>query len=1171
MLLPGLHAVTAGTLTASQATVTDVTRYRHLTTTDFDKASLTVFDYLGHRHLPEKAAPTVVQVSWTTGGDEDGLKITEDHFRCSRFGMNCITNVTMVASGGAGSNGINIQADDVIVYGVHIRAAEGGSGITNTVVITGIQVGDASSAPYRTDVIIRECSVIGSPNGVGAGTGIAYQTFSRRGELMNCVVADISGLNTSRGYFLNQTQDGTPPGTDNLKLYNCIAVNCQGPTATAGVCFGTTALFSDDSVSPVQKGYGNCICSDNSLFKDNQTGDGSFNDPNVDPTLQHESVAGFMPGAIWGISASNLFIDSRAQDFHAPPFSVGLDAGFDLDSVFTDATKGPGNANDVDDVARTGIFDVGLYTGFKTPVTATVTQVTSAIEASEGIGRDYSTIEQWIESLSKSPASDNKNYIGEMRSATGDFVPADKLDFIYTMTTRKKAVTLRSLAADRFRPFGAFTGVEVRGGQFTTSLDSFISIRINHLRLEGFGVINTTTNTVAQRSIRVLSDNVVLDSLFCQFADGTPSISDTINNVIVQVEGSRCLLENMILVGNPAVAPEGAARGILAFECDLFKAVGCLVYFIDGNIATPKGIHIGTNTRRSLVSSCISFGTGLGNKIMASEKLDDGAFWTQAGTGSIVANISTPVAPDGTMTAETLNDTDGASEFRISQTGVGLKLVAGDIWTQSIHVNEGTATDPGFKMNVAGSSDSAEVLYKWSTNTASLVTSGTPTSTSVFATAPDAAGWVRIEVRMAMQSTYTNILPQFRPAADAAASTGTTHAWGVQLERNPAATTYQANPLTSPALGADFFSESGQPEGDIVQFCSSGDNSARGIGRVGMLVATTYFVAHTANDFRNKPASPALSSGANLLFVTDEDFDNRARSAPLSRGAYEGFFSAPLRPPAPTNEAMTLSSLITATRTDGFTVRVTDNSEPVPYDGQNYEPTGGASISARREEAGLRPTTQQILGEIASDKITADDLAAGLWDRARVEIFILDPNFPFTTPLLTNVYELGQISHTDQEWNAEMVGALQKLKASTGDLVTIECPLELGGIKCGADIFEDIEPDVRVESFTDQRTFVAVAADIDGTKADDFFGNGPLTWITGANIGQTFRVKSSIQSTRVFTLTRKAPFTIVVGDRFMVKPGCRHRFVDCDTKFGNGPRFGGNESFPGGDRTLETS
>ena len=86
---------------------------------------------------------------------------------------------------------------------------------------------------------------------------------------------------------------------------------------------------------------------------------------------------------------------------------------------------------------------------------------------------------------------------------------------------------------------------------------------------------------------------------------------------------------------------------------------------------------------------------------------------------------------------------------------------------------------------------------------------------------------------------------------------------------------------------------------------------------------------------------------------------------------------------------------------------------------------------------------------------------------------------------------------------------------------------------------------------------------ISSARADDFFGNGSITWLTGANAGVQVKVKSYNGTTDTFTLAAPMLSAIQIGDTATAVAGCRKRRTeDCATKFANVLNFGGEPDKP---------
>ena len=101
---------------------------------------------------------------------------------------------------------------------------------------------------------------------------------------------------------------------------------------------------------------------------------------------------------------------------------------------------------------------------------------------------------------------------------------------------------------------------------------------------------------------------------------------------------------------------------------------------------------------------------------------------------------------------------------------------------------------------------------------------------------------------------------------------------------------------------------------------------------------------------------------------------------------------------------------------------------------------------------------------------------------------------------------------------------------------------------------------VTVVDVVDKRTFV-----INGGMPNDYFGEGLMTWNTGANAGLTQKVRSH-NAGGVVTLVLPMVLPIAVGDQLTAVAGCRKRLAeDCSAKFGNAINFQGEPHRPNPD------
>ncbi len=1157
MLLPGTHVLPSGGITFTGNT-TDVTRYRHLTTTQYDSATYPQYDDIGHRYLPEKLGPHLVEMVWADTGDESGIEISEEHFRLSNIGLVCNESTAGVTAGN--KIGVEVMADDVIVYQTHVIGREGidvGAGSS----FAGVQVGDSSGPAFIEDVVLREVIVQGSPEGKkGLQAGVVLNLYTKRGEIYNCAVSDVTAGN-ARGFHFFPSIQGSPLGTDNVKLYNCWATNCLNPVTDSGACFFGGALYSDDSVDPSVKGFGYCVCTDNSLRATNWTGDGSFADNTTDPDDAHKAVAGYVPGAVWGVSPTAVMLNSAAQDYHPRGFSPCLDAGTDLTTEFDDATKGPGSTRDFEDTLRgTGLWDIGPYFDYTVPSTTTAaTELVYSIGSNQGIdARHYSTIQLWLDGIGRSPVADNERIIGELYAESA-FVLAATQTIKNHVTSRLRSITLRANSEHRRDPV-AKAGALVQHGDIASNPAAF-DIRAQHVRLEGFGIEKTTTGATAERAVMVRGADAALDALFLEWDDGSAA-----DNKTIEVVGNRATLSNCVGKGS-ATTNKGPVTIFATRDCDRAKIINCIADTVNGNHTERIGFDVGLLSLRPLVANSVGLNVGTGNKATYTSAIG-GTDWTAAGTGSTSLNTGDTTDPDGGNTASKLDDTGGGDYFTESQSWAGETLVVGKEYSVSVHFKEGTSDDVRLWFShLSPISDRCEAQYKWSTGVLTLVQTGVVTE-AVATVELLENGWIRLALTMPYLSGHTGLQYALYAASNGTADTGTAYAWGMQAQRGPV-TAYRAN-LTTVPIGDDFKNNTTLPDDGVMTHCASRDTSARGLMPQLMFDDSVYFLGASSDDYRIGPTSPAFLSGLNTLLFVPRDFASDARTAPVVRGVFAKVFAADLVYADPLGPEMVLAQAVEVIRADGTVVRVTSNSEPVTYDGFSYTPDAAAAMSAVRSELGFRPTSADISGAISADAITAEDMAAGLYDNAKVIERTIDPSQPWKRRVFKRVFRLGKIQHEDNQYSAQMSGVMTAMREVTGSRVAVECDYLLGSGECGVDLSDLIEYDLRIESVTDQTTFAAHVDDINATRADDYFGNGTVLFFTGSNAGLEFRVKSYTKATRLIVLTAKAPLALAVGDRFQMTPGCWHRYtLDCVTKWTNGRRFGGAEAFPGTGRTKE--
>jgi uncharacterized phage protein (TIGR02218 family) len=87
------------------------------------------------------------------------------------------------------------------------------------------------------------------------------------------------------------------------------------------------------------------------------------------------------------------------------------------------------------------------------------------------------------------------------------------------------------------------------------------------------------------------------------------------------------------------------------------------------------------------------------------------------------------------------------------------------------------------------------------------------------------------------------------------------------------------------------------------------------------------------------------------------------------------------------SDATTLAWCWRLTRRDGVKLGFTDHDRDVAFDGTTFEAAAGFTASEITDSVGLSVDNLEVESALSSDRLSEDDLAAGLYDDARVEIF----------------------------------------------------------------------------------------------------------------------------------------------------------------------------------------
>jgi len=216
-------------------------------------------------------------------------------------------------------------------------------------------------------------------------------------------------------------------------------------------------------------------------------------------------------------------------------------------------------------------------------------------------------------------------------------------------------------------------------------------------------------------------------------------------------------------------------------------------------------------------------------------------------------------------------------------------------------------------------------------------------------------------------------------------------------------------------------------------------------------------------------------------------------------------------------ENITIALCAKLTLRDGTVFGFTSNNSPMVIEGVDYEPNSTLSPSAMRAQMGADVDTLEVVGLIQSDRVTTDDIRAGRYAHAVVELFIV--NYMDLTEGKLIIFEgwVGEVQWNDQyNFTFELRSKALMLSQQIVDLTSPKCRVrQLFNAKCfvSGHNFDnthtpgDFQSNHIVSQVIDAHT-LKFAGD---SHADNYYSEGRVVFNNGANKGLEREVKGHSQ------------------------------------------------------------
>lgn len=263
------------------------------------------------------------------------------------------------------------------------------------------------------------------------------------------------------------------------------------------------------------------------------------------------------------------------------------------------------------------------------------------------------------------------------------------------------------------------------------------------------------------------------------------------------------------------------------------------------------------------------------------------------------------------------------------------------------------------------------------------------------------------------------------------------------------------------------------------------------------------------------------------------------------------------------SRSTSLATCWKCTRTDGEIFGFTDHDKNLTVSSVLYLASTGYTRSAIQTSSQLAVDNLDLEGVFDSASITEQDLRAGLWDYAAVEIFLVNWADLTQGTMKLRKGRLGQSMAGRTRYTTELRGLLQHLQQEVGRIYGPADDVDLGDARSG----------INIATYTVTGTLSSVVNNIqfaDSARAEavGYFDGGKLTFTSGLNDGLSMEVKTYTPSGGAFALQLPMPYTVQAGDTYSVYAGYDKSLDQALSKFNSVVWFRGFPYVPGFDRMV---
>jgi len=242
-------------------------------------------------------------------------------------------------------------------------------------------------------------------------------------------------------------------------------------------------------------------------------------------------------------------------------------------------------------------------------------------------------------------------------------------------------------------------------------------------------------------------------------------------------------------------------------------------------------------------------------------------------------------------------------------------------------------------------------------------------------------------------------------------------------------------------------------------------------------------------------------------------------------------------------------------RRDGVALGFTSHDRDLTFEGILHRAAPGMVPSAIRLTSDLSEENAGVEGALSHDAISEDDLSAGLFDEAAVEVGIVDWQTLDHSVLYGGT--LGRITDDRRGFSGELRSAKSILDRDLVPRTSPTCRAAFCGRGCG----------LSATRFTSRIVIEEIDVDlnrvrISGISAGDHL-DGQIRFLDGPQTGIAFAIVGADGGW--LALDRPLSDGLVAGTPAELVQGCDHTLTTCVNRFDNVLNFRGEPFLPGND------